>query len=151
MLPAFCVPTPGQSASCFVPPSNALSDVVFWASSRPVNAHPLTDLLDRRSGALPVQVVGSKLFQSKEMFGSATRFPSLSSKPAAVPTGPMTTASTALPTGSESSSEPQATPIVAIAATASHLTRLLIIVPPPLQCARRAHTGAAAGNAHARW
>jgi len=40
-------------------------------------------------GAVPCQLSGAKLFQSKLIEGAGVRLPSLSSKPAAVPIGPV--------------------------------------------------------------
>jgi hypothetical protein len=45
-------------------------------------------LLDVRNGAVPVQVVGAKLFQSKLIGACGFRLPSSNSKPAASETGP---------------------------------------------------------------
>src|SRR5262245_6834961 len=85
---ALAPPTDAQSSSCFVPPANAESLFVAWASSRPVNAHPDTVVLAVRFGAVPVQVVGAKLFQSKLIGAAGARLPSSPSKPAAFETGP---------------------------------------------------------------
>src|SRR6266542_3376333 len=78
----------GHSLSCLVPPAKAESPPVAWASSRPLNVHGPTTLVDVRVGGEPVHVVGAKLFQSKLIGACGARFPSSSSKPAAVPMGP---------------------------------------------------------------
>src|SRR5438552_3038878 len=78
--------TPAQSSSCFVPPANPVSVLNFWASVRPLNTQPLAVFDADWYGALPVQVTGLKPFQSNVEL--TTRFPSSSSKPAALPMGP---------------------------------------------------------------
>src|SRR3954454_14752356 len=81
-----------QLSSCLVPPANALSLLVFCASSSPRNVHPRAVLLDVRVGAVPVQLVGLKLFQSIPAAALSTRLPSSSSNPDSVPTGPASAA-----------------------------------------------------------
>lgn len=67
-----------------VPPAKivSLGSAGFWASSMPVNVQPFVSLVAWRYGAVPVQLVGVKSFQSK--VESMTRFASLPSKLAAV-------------------------------------------------------------------
>ena len=85
--------TEAQLSSCLVPPANAVSLFVFCASSSPRKVQPRAVLLDIRVGAVPVQVVGSKLFQSiPAMAALSTRLPSSSSNPESVPTGPASAA-----------------------------------------------------------
>src|SRR5918994_2218440 len=84
--------TEAQLSSCLVPPANAVSLPVFCASSIPRNVQPRAVLLDIRVGAVPVQVVGLKLFQSIPAGALSTRLPSSSSNPERVPTGPASAA-----------------------------------------------------------
>src|SRR3954454_3698834 len=81
-----------QLSSCLVPPANALSLLVFCASSSPRKVHPRAVWLDVRVGAVPVQVVGLKLFQSIPAVALSTRLPSSSSNPERFPTGPASAA-----------------------------------------------------------
>src|SRR5215213_9046327 len=80
--------TEAQLSSCLVPPANAVSLLVFSASSIPRNVQPSAVLLEIRDGAVPVQVVGLKLFQSIPGVTLSTRLPSSSSNPERFPTGP---------------------------------------------------------------
>src|SRR5918993_189227 len=73
--------TEAQLSSCLVPPANAVSLPVFWASSIPRKVQPSAVLLETRVGAVPVQVVGLKLFQSIPAAALSTRLPSSSSNP----------------------------------------------------------------------
>ena len=82
MLGALAEMTVAQLSSCLVPPAKPVSLVVAWASSIPRKFQPSAVLSDVRKGAVPVQVVGAKLFQSmSDRPALSTRLPSSSSKP----------------------------------------------------------------------
>src|SRR5215207_735126 len=84
--------TEAQLSSCLVPPANAVSLLVFCATSSPRKVQPSAVLLEVRFGAVPVQVVGLKLFQSIPAAALSARLPSSSSNPESVPTGPASAA-----------------------------------------------------------